>query len=128
MTCQTYLWNRRKKSKRAHIAGTNGKSLCQIENSHTRLNGRGSYIPHGRKVCWNCKSLWAAGVKVARRNPHKPKRRPWRGLSSTATSRKTESLMPASEKIEPRLSVLLGEAVDDSPPWDDDNSGQQVTI
>ena len=60
MTTQTYLWNRRKKSKRVHITGTNDKSLCQIENSRTRLNGRGSQIPVGRKLCANCKSLWAA--------------------------------------------------------------------
>lgn len=118
MTTQTYLWNRRKKSKRVHITGTNDKSLCQIENSRTRLNGRGSQIPDGRELCENCKSLWTAGVTVAR--PHKPKWRLWKKLSTIPRSGKTKfspTLIP--EKTEPHLSVLLGGAIDDSPPWNE---------
>ena len=132
-----YLWNKKKRRKRVHIAGTNRKTLCQIENSRTRLNGRGSQISAERRLCQNCKSLWAAGVRIAR--PHRLQNRDhnhalpssWGGLSSSMTTMKTGfnpvsmpektefNAAPVSEKTEARLSVLLGKAVDDSPPWNE---------
>lgn len=123
-----FLWNRRKKTKRLHITGSDGKTLCQIENSGTRLNGHGPNGPPGRKVCGNCRALQAAGVTVANRRPHMPRRERVFSLMpaskklpfnrSPASDKVPFSRTPASEIPEPRLSVLLGEAVD-WPPWED---------
>ena len=110
-----YLWNLRRKSVKAHIGGTDGKTLCQIENSHLVLDSQGPQKPRGRKVCWNCKCLWAAGMKVAQ------------GCSQRKQKFYSR---PVGQKTEPRLSVLLGEAIDDSakvaaarslgdPPWNE---------
>ena len=129
MTTQTYLWNRRKKSKRIYIAGTDGKTLCQIENSRTRLTGRGPQIPVGRKLCANCKFLWAVGVRVARRG-HKSvvdhafaRKFNAKSISSLPAIRSMSTPTSATSSSflnEPRLSVLLGKKFElENPLWDE---------
>ena len=55
----SYLWRANKLGQRVHIldSGT-GRTFCQTENGGGKpLDGRGTKVPAGRRLCQNCANL-----------------------------------------------------------------------
>ena len=54
---KTYVWNSKKKSRRFHIAGIDGKSLCKVEHCGTINDSSSKQAPPKRQLCNACKNI-----------------------------------------------------------------------
>ncbi len=65
-----YLWRASKRGQRVHIENPEtGRAYCQVENCGGRvLDGKGTEIPAGRRLCGNCADL-AGRNKTGYREP-----------------------------------------------------------
>lgn len=54
---KTYIWNSRRKSRRFHIAGIDGRSVCKVEHCGTVNDASSKQAPPNRKLCNACKNI-----------------------------------------------------------------------
>lgn len=71
-----YMWNSYKRTKKIHIKGSDGFTLCSVENSGTKIDDFGEKPPEDRKVCRICKKRHAEGWKERRQKNRKKKSKP----------------------------------------------------
>lgn len=90
-----YVWNSRKLTRKIHIIGENGLTLCKAENGRVFLDSESENFPKHRKLCGICGFL--------RDGPNK---RPKKARGTKRTPKKVDSFLYSREWKEVRYRAL----------------------